>query len=304
MDDDEVPPVMVCVSVTGQMVVDTAMVTTVVVMEWAGQLVTVAAQLVMVDVMVVKTVDVLRKLVVMTDVALADDVVKTGVVELVETALLEDDRLGGRRGAGRGRGRSRGSRSGRHGRRGGGSVLSSRRRRVARERHGGDADAAGRLGLLRLRRVDDADVLGAAALGVLDDGAAGGAGRPVLALGPIGHAVVELEVAVELDAEVDLADGELVDGRAALAAERRRAGLVGAARGADDLATGAAAVAIALAEARLAAEAAPAEVVVAGEEAQVEIAKVEAGRLLVGAVVVGVAGAGEGVGIQEALQAS
>jgi hypothetical protein len=51
------------VSVTGQIVVDTATVTTVVVTDLAGQFVTVAAQLVMVETTVVKTVDVLRKLV-------------------------------------------------------------------------------------------------------------------------------------------------------------------------------------------------------------------------------------------------
>jgi hypothetical protein len=51
------------VSVTGQIVVETATVTTVVFTPPAGQLVTVGAQLVMVDVEVVKIVDVLRKLV-------------------------------------------------------------------------------------------------------------------------------------------------------------------------------------------------------------------------------------------------
>ncbi len=47
------------VSVTGQMVVETATVTTVVTTEWAGQLVTVGAHEVMVWVLVVKMVDVL-----------------------------------------------------------------------------------------------------------------------------------------------------------------------------------------------------------------------------------------------------
>lgn len=51
------------VSVTGQMVVETATVTIVVVTERAGQFVTVSAQLVIVETEVVKMVDVLRKLV-------------------------------------------------------------------------------------------------------------------------------------------------------------------------------------------------------------------------------------------------
>ena len=51
------------VSVTGQIVVETATVTIVVATDRAGQFVTVSAQLVMVETEVVKMVDVLRKLV-------------------------------------------------------------------------------------------------------------------------------------------------------------------------------------------------------------------------------------------------
>lgn len=75
-----------------------------------------------------------------------------------------------------------------------------------------DADAAGRLSSLRWLGVDDGDVRGATALGVLDGGTGALARRLLLADGLVGEGVVELEVAVELDGDLEVGDGELVDG--------------------------------------------------------------------------------------------
>jgi hypothetical protein len=79
------------VSVTGQMVVETATVTTVVTTELAGQLGTVGSHLVMVWVLVVKMVDVLSKLVVMvlvTGELVAGDTLVVSVTCSAEVLLL------------------------------------------------------------------------------------------------------------------------------------------------------------------------------------------------------------------------
>ncbi|KFZ03000.1 hypothetical protein V501_09435 [Pseudogymnoascus sp. VKM F-4519 (FW-2642)] len=74
-----------------------------------------------------------------------------------------------------------------------------------------DADAAGTLSSLGWLGVDDGHVLGATALGVLDGGTGLLAARLLLADGVVGEGVVELEVAVELDGNLEVGDGELVD---------------------------------------------------------------------------------------------
>lgn len=77
--------------------------------------------------------------------------------------------------------------------------------RTAREGHAVDSNAAGRLGLVGLRWVDDGHVASATALGVLDGGTLLGTGRALLAVGAIGHVIVKLQVAVELGLNVNLA---------------------------------------------------------------------------------------------------
>ena len=79
-----------------------------------------------------------------------------------------------------------------------------------------NADAARLLGLLGLIRIDNGDILGATTLGVLVRLDALGARVAVLAVGAVGHAVVKLEVAVELDIDVNLTQGEVVKARVAL----------------------------------------------------------------------------------------
>ncbi|KFY80691.1 hypothetical protein V499_00519 [Pseudogymnoascus sp. VKM F-103] len=74
-----------------------------------------------------------------------------------------------------------------------------------------DADAAGLLSSLGWLGVDDGHVLGATALGVLHGGTGLLAARLLLADGVVGKGVVELEVAVELDGNLEVGDGELVD---------------------------------------------------------------------------------------------
>ncbi len=114
----------------------------------------------------------------------------------------------------------------------------------------------------------------------------------MLARRAVGHVVVELEIAVELGLHVDGAERELVDGRTA--AKRRRLALVGGACATNGLLAGAGSKAALLAAIILALPALEVEVLVAGEVANVEIIPAEPGLLLVGTLVVGVAGAGEG----------
>ncbi|KFY42645.1 hypothetical protein V494_02314 [Pseudogymnoascus sp. VKM F-4513 (FW-928)] len=74
-----------------------------------------------------------------------------------------------------------------------------------------DADAAVRLSSLGWLGVDDGHVLGATTLGVLDGGTGALAVRLLLADRVVGEGVVELELAVELDGDLEVGDRELVD---------------------------------------------------------------------------------------------
>ena len=64
----------------------------------------------------------------------------------------------------------------------------------------------------RLAGVDNGNVLGSTALRVLDSCTTALAGRGLLAGRSIRHAVVELQVTVELDGDLELVDGESGDG--------------------------------------------------------------------------------------------
>ncbi|KFY59023.1 hypothetical protein V496_05845 [Pseudogymnoascus sp. VKM F-4515 (FW-2607)] len=74
-----------------------------------------------------------------------------------------------------------------------------------------DANVALGLSSLRWLGVDDGDVGGSTALGVLDGGTGLLAVRLLLAHLVAGEGVVELELAVELDGDLEVGDGELVD---------------------------------------------------------------------------------------------
>lgn len=158
-------------------------------------------------------------------------------------------------------------------------------RRVAVERNGMDVDAADRLGLVRLGREHDGHVLGATALLVDDSGTGLLARRAVLAGLAVGHVIMKFEVAVELRLHVDGAERELVD--LGSAAEGRRALLVPGADTTNLLPTGAL-VKAAIASDVAAGETIPAEVVVSGEGAEIEVIERETRLLLVRALVVGV----------------
>jgi hypothetical protein len=62
-----------------------------------------------------------------------------------------------------------------------------------------------------LRWVDDGDVLGTTALGVLDSAACGAARGGLLAGGSTGHAVVKFEIAVELYRDLNFGNRERRD---------------------------------------------------------------------------------------------
>jgi hypothetical protein len=163
-----------------------------------------------------------------------------------------------------------------------------------------NADTAGRLGLVGLGRVDDGNVLSTAALRVLDGGTLLGALGSVLALGAVGHVIVELEVAVKLYGNVEVLDGELVDTLVGVAAEGWRLGLVGEARALNDLPTeGSGSKLIPLGELVGAGPAVPVETAIVVELAGDQVAPVEAGLLLVVTLVVGVFWACEWVGAAE-----
>lgn len=102
--------------------------------------------------------------------------------------------------------------------------------RATGKRNRGHADGASRRGLGDVvaglaGRVDDSDVGGTAALGVLDSRALGRAVGALLAGGAVGHAVLELELARELGVDVDGFDreGRDVFGRRGRRRRRRRA---------------------------------------------------------------------------------
>ena len=174
--------------------------------------------------------------------------------------------------------------------------------RSAREGDGGNLDAAGRLRLASLRRVDNGDTGGTTALVVLDDGSLVAARRSLLALLTAGHVIVELEVARELGLHVNLTNGELVRVLAGLATERRRGAGVTAADTADGLAASARseATSLTLAEAVLAGPALEVEATIVGEATSGEIIPRETTALLVGALVVSVGRAAEATIILEA----
>jgi hypothetical protein len=79
----------------------------------------------------------------------------------------------------------------------------------------------------RLAWVDDGNVLGTTALRVLDSRAAALAGRGLLAGRSIRHAIVELQVAVELHGDLELIDGESRDGGIGAGREAWAAGDIG-----------------------------------------------------------------------------
>jgi hypothetical protein len=70
-----------------------------------------------------------------------------------------------------------------------------------------DTNAAG--GLWSAAWVDNSNVLGTAALGVLDGRTTLGARRSLLAGGSIRHTIVEVEVAVELNRDLEMVDREV-----------------------------------------------------------------------------------------------
>jgi hypothetical protein len=159
-------------------------------------------------------------------------------------------------------------------------------------------NAAGCLGVAGLGWVDDGDVLGATTLIVDDIGAGLAAAGPVFAGGAVGHAVVELQVAVELRLDGDTAQRELVDvgtaakgGRLLLRMAASTADLVSACARREALTAGG-----------TAGPALEVEVVVAREATESQIGEVEARALLGCAVVVRVTGAGERGSISEALR--
>ncbi len=156
-------------------------------------------------------------------------------------------------------------------------------------------DAAGSLGLA-LGRVDDGHVLGTTALGVLDIGTGGAARVTVLAGRAVGHAIVKLEVAVELGHDVDSVKGELI--YAGAAAERGRLGLVGGADTADEVAAGAGS--ISLARVLTAGPVVEVEILVGSEGARGQVPEGIAAGLVRGAVVGRVAGARERRSVAEA----
>ncbi|KAI9163473.1 Acyl-CoA ligase AFT1-1 [Paramyrothecium foliicola] len=100
-----------------------------------------------------------------------------------------------------------------------------------------NTDVALLLGLVRLVGVDEADLLSTTALGVVDGGTTGRALLGLLASRAVGHVVVELHAAVELDGDVELLDGEVLVLTALSALERGSLLLVGATLTADDTST-------------------------------------------------------------------
>lgn len=155
----------------------------------------------------------------------------------------------------------------------------------------GDLDLALLLLQVGLIREDDLDVLSTTALGVANLGTLAGAVRRVLAGRAIRHIVVELETAVELGEDIELANGELVDLGLGAAAKRRGLSLVATTLAADDLA--------------------PVRIVFTGPALEVEtgvevkgardqiLPVEEATRELVLTLVIRVAGASEGAGTVE-----
>lgn len=155
---------------------------------------------------------------------------------------------------------------------------------------GVETEVAGLLGDGGLLGNDDGDVLSTTTLGVLDVGTGLLARSAVLARRAVGHAVVELQVAVELGGHLEAANGGLLD-VLAVAAEVGGLLVVVVGNTADALvleAEGAGGKLVTLGELVLAGEALPIESTVALERAGGEILPVETGDLLLGTLVVGV----------------
>lgn len=151
----------------------------------------------------------------------------------------------------------------------------------------GDVDLASVLLLVGLVGEDDADVSGKTTLGVLDLVDTLEAVGGLLALGAIGHVVVELETAVELNIDVELLHGKLVGEGVLAATEARSSVTVLTTLSGDDLANAAEVDAL---------EAIEVEAEVAVELSRDEVLPVEAALELVVTLVVGVTGASELVG--------
>lgn len=173
------------------------------------------------------------------------------------------------------------------------------------EGDGVETEVASLLGDGGLLGDDDGDVLSTTTLGVLDVGTGLLARSAVLASRAIGHAVVELQVAVELGGHLEATNGGLLD-VLAVAAEVGGLLMVMMGNTADALvleAEGAGSKLVTLGELVLAGEALPVEATVALEGAGGEILPVETGDLLLGTLVVGVGRAVEGGSASPATEA-
>lgn len=156
-----------------------------------------------------------------------------------------------------------------------------------------DANAAIGRRLVGLRWVDEVNALSTTALAVVDGGSARRAVGRLLAGRPVGHVVVELHAAVELDGDIKLADGEAVDVATRAASERGSSAHIRAASTRDDRAIKATKSArtmdVALGEAVLTGEAVEVEAIIVVDRARVQVVPVPSSRLAGTAVVVGVA---------------
>ena len=157
-----------------------------------------------------------------------------------------------------------------------------------------DVDATGALGAVGLLGVDEGDLGGATALGVLDGAAGSIAVVRLLADGVVGHGVVHLHAAVELGGDGVGVDGERVDTRVGAAAEGRGRGRVMATRSGDGPAITAVGAATAARPAVTEIETTP-----GAERSGLQTAPVPALTLPLVAVVVGVAGASVRLSIAE-----
>ena len=83
--------------------------------------------------------------------------------------------------------------------------------RAAVESNSVDGDATGWLGLRWLRWVDNSYSSSTTALGVLDSATTSLAGRGLLASLSTWHFIMELKVAVELNINIHVRDGEILD---------------------------------------------------------------------------------------------
>jgi hypothetical protein len=151
----------------------------------------------------------------------------------------------------------------------------------------GDLDLAPVLGLVGLLGPGDLEVGGTTALLVPDCVLSLAAVVGLLADGAVGHAVVELEAALELDLDVELLEGELV--YAGEGTAREGGGRVNVGTAVTDNVLGAAIV--------FAGPAVEVETLVEVEPAGDEVLPVEAALPLVVTLVVAVTGAGELVGV-------